>query len=253
MLYGLLVFPWPGLHHPAGAYIRAFGSLVFGQTGRVFMANLAKIRTGAASVSTHHVVLFRARGPTDKSYSEATDIFVVLYNFDVVDKGVPTGGIVSIESKQSFWLPFSFYIALVGATPMPWRRRAWALFWGIIAAHVFLTLRLGVTIADQASNISMLTLTPFWKSTVSGMVKLMLVPSGPSMLAYAFVWVFASFRRQDLARWVAGGRESIPAPTGESLPTRQQKRAQHRAARKSHQSADPASHNTLENQQTKDH
>jgi hypothetical protein len=233
VLYALLILPWPGLHRAVGDYVQNFANLVFGHSGRVFMASLDKSRSGAVTTAVHHVVLFRARGPADKSYSDATDTMMLLYNYDVVDKGKRAGWLIGLESKQYFWLPFSFYLALVGATPMPWRRRSWALFWGFLTANLLLALTLTVYIADHASDISMIALSPFWKSVVSGLAKLLLVVSGPSTLVYFFLWPLACFRRGDLVRLVPGWREWMPKPAIAQAPTRQQRRAQLRGARKS--------------------
>jgi hypothetical protein len=170
VLYGLLILPWPGLHSAIGAYVRVFGSHVFGQSGQAFLDNLAKNRAGTVTTPIHHVVLFRPIGSVDKSYSAATDTIVVMVNFDVVDKSKSGSAKIGLESKNYFWLPFAFYLALVGATPMPWRRRAWALVWGFLTSNVLLALTLAVYLADHASDISMIVLSPFWKSAVHGLI-----------------------------------------------------------------------------------
>jgi hypothetical protein len=196
------------------------------------MESVARHPTDSVPVAAHHIVLFRAKGSADNSYSAATDTIVVLYNFDVVDKGARSGWKIGLESKNYFWLPFAFYLALVGATPMPWRRRALALFWGLVTANVLLALTLGVYIGDHASDISMIVLSPFWKWAFGGLARLLLVVSGPSTLVYFFIWPFACFRREDLVRLVPGWRDSVPKPAVAKTPTRRQRRAQLRADRK---------------------
>jgi hypothetical protein len=213
LLYALLILPWPGLHYAVGTYVQAFGSRIFGQSGREFMNGLDHKTTDKVTTSVHHVVLFRPIGPVDKSYSAATDTIVVLFNFDALDKTKSGGYKIGLESKTYFWLPFAFYLALAGATPMPWRRRAWALFWGFLTANVLLTLTLAVYLADHASDISMIVLSPFWKSAVHGLTSLLLVVSGPSTFIYLLVWPFACFRREDLARLIPGWRDSAPTLT----------------------------------------
>jgi hypothetical protein len=212
--YGLLILPWPGLHHAVGAYVQAFGNGLFGRTGR-------------------HVVQFRARGPADKSYAETTDTMMLLYNNDIVDRSKRAGWLMGFDTKQLFWLQFSFYLALVGATPVPWRRRVWALFWGILAANVLLALTLAAVITDHASDISMVALSPFWKTAVTGLAKLLIVVSGPSTLAYFVIWPFACFRRENLARLAPGWRDRMEKPAAAHGPDRPTWRAQLKAARKS--------------------
>jgi hypothetical protein len=232
VLYAFLILPWPGLHHAVGFYVQAFGSRVFGQSGRAFMDSVAKHPTGSVPVAAHHMVLFRAKGSADNSYSAATDTIVVLYNFDVVDKGDRGGWKIGLESRNYFWLPFAFYLALVGATPMPWRRRALALFWGLVTANVLLALTLGAYIGDHASDISLIVLSPFWTWAVGGLARLLLVVSGPSTLVYLFLWTFACFRREDLIRLVPDWRDWLREPAVAGAPTRQQRRAQLRVERK---------------------
>ena len=213
VLYGLLIFPWPGLHHAVGTYVQGFGNRFFGRTGR-------------------HLILFRARGTADTSWAATTDTMMLLYNSDIHDKGKRAGWLMGFDTKQLFWLQFSFYLALVGATPMSWRRRLWALFWGVLTAHVLLILSLMVAIADHASDISMLALPPFCKSVVHGLGELLIIVSGPSALVYFFIWPFACFRREDLVCLIPGRQKRMPKSAVAQTPTRQQRRAQLRAARK---------------------
>jgi hypothetical protein len=230
VLYGLLILPWPGLRYAVGTYVQAFGTFLFGQSGREFMNGLDHNTTGQVTTTVHHMVLFRPRGPADKSYSDATDTIVVLFNFDVVDPSKRGGAKIGLESKNDFWLPFSFYLALVGATPMPWRRRVWAIVWGFLAANFLLALTLTVYLAHYASDISMIVLSPFWKSAVGRLTNLLLVVSGPSILVYLFIWPLACFRREELARLIPGWRVSTPSPPASQVPARQNRKAQPKAA-----------------------
>jgi|HubBroStandDraft_2_1064218.scaffolds.fasta_scaffold37912_1 hypothetical protein len=224
VLYGLLVLPWPGLHYAVGAYVQAFGARVFGQSGRTFVAGLKNRRSSAVTTTLHHLVLFRAKGPADTSYSDATDTIVLLYNFDVMGKNRAGGSKIGLESKNCFWLPFAFYLALVGATSMPWRRRAWALFWGFVTANALLALTLAIYIVNHAADISMIVLSPFWTWAARGLLELLVVVSGPSIFIYLLVWPLACFRREDLARLVPGWGNSTLKRHADNLTRREQRR-----------------------------
>ncbi len=213
VLYGLLILPWPGLHRAVGSYVQAFGNGLFGRTG-------------------HHVVHFRARGPADKSYADTVDTMMLLYNNDIDDRSKRAGWLMGFDTKQLFWLQFSFYFSLVGATPMPWRRRILALFFGLLTAHFLLAVSLAAVIADHASTISMMVLSPFWKSTVTGLAKLLIVVSGPSTLVYFFVWPLACFRRDDLVRLIPGWRDWMPKPAVADVPAHQKRKARLKVAQK---------------------
>ena len=224
-IYGLLMLPWLDLKPFYGPYIRGFGAVVSGQSGRQFLASLKD----STVPRPRQVVLFRAKTAVDHDWAEGIDTMIILMNSDV--PGDPEMRQVGMDSKQTIWIQFSFYLALVGATSMPWSRRAWCLLWGVLAAHVHLLVYLKAVLASHMSEISMIYLSPFAKAVVIDVVKLLTVVSGPSMLLYLFVWIFAAFRRQDLVRWVNGWKESL-APSGNPLPTRQQKRAQLRTTSK---------------------
>jgi len=224
-IYGFLMLPWLDLKPLYGPYIRGFGAAVFGQSGKQFLASVKD----STVPRPRQVVLFRAKTAVDHDWPEAADTMILLMNSDM--PGEPEIRQVGLDSQQIIWIPFSFYLALVGATSMPWSRRAWCLLWGVLAAHVHLLVYLKAVLASHMSEISMIFLSPFAKAVVLDVILLLTVVSGPSMLLYLFVWIFAAFRRQDSVRWVNGWKESL-APSGKVLLTRQQKRAQLRATPK---------------------
>jgi len=232
-IYSLLVIPWPGLDTAIGIYVRGLGSIIFGQSGRQFLNTLKYNQAGKVTTTLHHVVLLRARGPLDKGYSPTTDTIIVLYNYDLPRTSKAAGAIIGLETKLLFWFPFAFYLALVGATPMPWQRRFRALLWGLLTAHVIVIATFAADLAVHASDISMIALSPFWKAAAMRLYLLLAVVSGPSTFAYLFLWPLACFRREELIFAVPTWREWISKRAAADTPTRQQRRAQLRAERKS--------------------
>lgn len=223
-IYGLLMLPWLDLRSIYGPYIRGVGAVVYGQSGRQFLASLKD----STVPRPRQVVLFRAKTEVDHDWAEGIDTMIMLMNSDV--PGDPELRQVGLDSQQIIWIPFSFYLALVGATSMPWSRRAWCLLWGVLATHVHLLVYLKAVLASHMSEISLIYLSPFTKAVVIDVIKLLTVVSGPSMLLFLFVWIFAAFRRQELMRWVLGWRETLVSPASVPALTRQQQRAQLRAA-----------------------
>lgn len=122
-----------------------------------------------------------------------------------------------------------------------------------VFVNILLALTLEVYLADHASNISMVVLLPFWKWAVGGLTRLLLVVSGPTTVMYLLVWLFACFRREDLARLVPGWRSSIPKTGAVSVPVRQSWRAQLKAVRKSGPLAEKVAKRTAENQKSLGH
>jgi tetratricopeptide (TPR) repeat protein len=72
---------------------------------------------------------------------------------------------------------------------------------------------MAIQLEPDNADISMIVLSPFWKSAVHGLTSLLLVVSGPSTFIYLLVWPFACFRREDLARLIPGWRDSAPTLT----------------------------------------
>jgi len=55
----------------------------------------------------------------------------------------------------------------------------------------------GISIWNESTRISLVTLTPFWKAIANQVEDLALDPVGPSFFAAALIWILVSFRRQD--------------------------------------------------------
>jgi len=106
---------------------------------------------------------------------------------------------LAVDAWQMGWVPTAFFLSLTLATPIPWRRRLWAVFWGLLWIHVFILLTLGIFIWNESTRLSLVTLTPFWKEMADRLEELALAPVGPSFFAAALIWILVTFRRQDLA------------------------------------------------------
>jgi hypothetical protein len=89
---------------------------------------------------------------------------------------------------------------LVVATPLPWKRRWWALLAGLAAMHVFLVGVIAVVLmnnADGASGLDVFALTPFWKIIVDGLEETFITQMGPGFVVAALLWMSVLFRRED--------------------------------------------------------
>ena len=124
IVYGLLVAPWPGWK---GAYATLFRS-----TGPVL---LAPFWPGGA-------VRFVGLQPHDRT-ERGIDTKVLLLR-----RGSTVEVWATIDSRRTGYLPASFLVALVCATPVPWSRRMRALFWGLLAVQVFVGARISASLAD---------------------------------------------------------------------------------------------------------
>lgn len=130
LIYGLLLAPWPGL-------TEGFGKLFSSAADRVF-----------GSDDPTHSVRIRwmdpAQGMIGPKWGQDT---VLLLEF----RGAPRAARPSIfslvrSSRYTGYVPAALLIALVLATPVPWRRRAWAILWGLPLITVFVAAMLGLVI-----------------------------------------------------------------------------------------------------------
>lgn len=189
LLYGLLLLPWPGLNETYGCYFQALGRIVFGgiRGQRILQfeeAHDARLPIGTQiTMANHEQVDVNGRGP-------------------VIILGLDTRGVG--------WVPTALIIALTLATPIPLRRRWWALFLGLLLVHGFILFSVGCYIWNESTSLGLLALTPFWKTVVDGLEETLVTQLGASFVVPVLIWLLVTFRRQDLT--VLGSR-FFSAPT----------------------------------------
>ncbi len=179
LVFGLLMAPWPRLGR---AYTR------FYSTGAAFLFG---------SVGTTGIVRFEPL--SDSEY----DLHVTLYNRA---RQGPDGGIARIQtrhnSRHAGYIYAAFLTALILATPIPWRRKGWTLFWGIILIHGLVASKLALRILHAFNNkpLSMFALNPFCKQVLSITHQAFAVNVTFGFIVCVFIWILVSFRRRDWAR-----------------------------------------------------
>ena len=60
----------------------------------------------------------------------------------------------AIEARELGWLPFATFLAIVLASPLPWRRRRTNLLWGALVLGARLVLAVGLPIAHYVGALS---------------------------------------------------------------------------------------------------
>jgi len=177
VVYVLLLLPWPGFREFYGAYFRAFGGMIFaGQTERSEMTFETPEPNSPRPQDTRIVIVNKA-----------------LMNFD----GSGPVRNLDFDALAVGWKPLALLTALIIATPIPGRRRIRALAFGMLAIHTFLLLFLAVAIWNESTEISLVSLTPFWKSAANEAKDMLVHQIG---LAPLLVWVLVTFRREDIIR-----------------------------------------------------
>jgi hypothetical protein len=105
---------------------------------------------------------------------------------------------LDFDTRGAFLEPMAFLIALIICTPLPWRRRESALFWGLLSLQTVLIAALGFAIWNDATEIGLTLMPPWEKHLAQGLADAI---AGPAALAAPMlIWILVTFRRDDYAR-----------------------------------------------------
>jgi hypothetical protein len=172
VVFGLLIAPWPGWNEAYAQYFRGFG-----------------LGTG------NRVVDFR---PNTGPHPEL-DTELRLGNRALADS---TGRALiertEIPSRSIGWVPTALTMALVLATPIPWRRRLTALLGALVLIHLFIFFSLQTWVWDNSPGVSLLTLSAFWQNVTDQMSYALINQLGASFSVPVIIWIVVTFRRQDV-------------------------------------------------------
>jgi hypothetical protein len=185
--------PWPGWADAYGKAYAAAAAFLFGSTDP------------DRKVTIVHIDSKRRVSPG--SWDRDTAVKLRIGGASVAPRRVPPFE-TSRSSRYTGYGPTALALALVLATPIPWRRRAWALPWAALLASVFVATMLAIWIYGWFYGEECLSLAPFSEehaaraklvATVLDMNSWM----GPYYIAPVFIWVLVSFRREDLESFFA--------------------------------------------------
>ena len=176
LVFVLLMAPWPGLQEAYGAGFRAVGNLLF-------------VRFGAGGA-----VRFQPIETPDPD----RDMELVLRNRRNGAKYIFTG-----SARLQGYKPTAFILALTLATPIPWRRRGWALLWGFLLVNLYVAFRVVIFLlaAFSADNsLALFTLGPVGRAILDFVHWVVVISFAGWLILPLPIWALLSFRRQD---WLA--------------------------------------------------
>lgn len=176
LLYVLLVLPWPGWERAYGTYFRVLA------------------RTFFAAKSGDRELTFETPGGT--SHPWYTRIEIVNRRLMHEDGSGPVWDL-DVDAIELGWRQTALLLALIAATPLSWRRRGWALLWGLVCLHAFILVFLGFSIWDESAKVALVPFTPFWKQIADGARDFMLWLY--SAVIPVAIWILVMFRREDFA------------------------------------------------------
>jgi hypothetical protein len=201
VLFGLLMAPWPGWNGFYGQGFRALGNEIFGRQ------------------DGPHVLYFEPYRQTQGL--AAVDSRVVFANRDAVDgNGQLRALTLGLDTRSIGWVPTGLTLALIGATPIPWRRRGAALLGGLILVHAFIFFSVAVAVWNVSLEAAGVVLAPVGKAILDFLQDTLLTQLGASFSAPLLIWILVSFRRQDLALTLRGMERPSGRPEKNQRPAR---------------------------------
>jgi len=179
IIFGLLVFPWPGWNEIYGGYFRALGQAAFSRQDDQRIVRLAP----------HH----------EQHGFSSLDTQMTMGNRALVDnEGNGQAKIIGLDTRSIGWMPTALTMALILATPVPWRQRAWALLWGLLLIHAFILFSLQVWIWDESPALSLMSLSPFSQTIMDELEYTLLTQMGASFSVPILIWILVTIRRENL-------------------------------------------------------
>jgi len=176
----LMMLPWPGLAYMA--VFRTVGTWCFS----------------------------RDEGQREVSFLKSPDKSATFCRIEIANRARlnPDGsGLVrnvDFDVRGFGWKPMALFIALVLASPLPWKRRLVALCWGPLWVQAAVMGLLAFAIWNESSEIGLVTMSPFWKSLAAECQHNFIAHF--SLAAPVVVWLLMTFRTGDLAVWQQAAR-----------------------------------------------
>ena len=180
VLYGLLIFPWPGWNNTYARIFDAMGNLAFSHLG------------GSCLVDFH-------LHETQHNFTTLSAQIEMTNHAQVDSTGKSPGVQIEVDSRSIGWVPTALTAALILASPVPWRRRAWAFALGMVLINIFIMGSIWVWMWDVGPQIELYTFSPFWNEVADDLVYILINQLGASFSVPLVIWIFVTFRRSDAA------------------------------------------------------
>jgi len=112
-------------------------------------------------------------------------------------------GAFEVSSRSIGFSATAFVVALIVATPVPWRRRLLAVLAGVALISVFAGFQMYLHLVDAFSNpdpLRIYQLGPAGKSLLLNLIKICSRTPVTTYIAPIFVWILVTFRHGDIVR-----------------------------------------------------
>lgn len=137
VFFGVLMAPWPGLERTYARFFQAGGNGIFVRfwfwgDGVTRFRDLHNLKPGVLPPGSPELRPTRNRDTLIEMRSRSAPGEI---------------GFLRTSSRLIGYNPIAATIALILATPLPWRRRLRSLLWGLVWVHVFIVVRVSVWLA----------------------------------------------------------------------------------------------------------
>jgi hypothetical protein len=174
---------WPVVGAAYSKFYRATGKFLFGSFGRGGIVQFTQSKDSREYIN-----------------------IVACNRYRMDESGNAPGRQLRYGIRYGDYMHMVFLAALIAATPLPWKRRTWALVWGLILMQALVALKLSIIILDLLSDkpASLLILSPFWKNFVVTANLVLVRRFTTGFIIAFFIWVLVTFRRGDWFRLPSG-------------------------------------------------
>lgn len=220
-VYLALMWPWSGWHHAyrdafVGVSNRAVAQPATAGPPCVLCNTTGWRKTQQGRIPCERDLHRQIFQPVDDRGTSVDSVLQVKVEVEGVTQWLEIG----INSRQVGYLPTAVLLALVVATPIALTRRLRSLGLGIVLIHVFIAIRIGVMLF-YGSHKDWTPPAPgtsdFWATAIQAAVKFFCVGQPMGYIAPVVLWIFVSFRREDVASLL--GTPAPDASPGQGQPT----------------------------------
>ncbi len=124
-------------------------------------------------------------------------------------------GQLRTSSRLMGFEPTAVLLSLFLATPTTWRRRGWGILWGLVAIHVFIVVRVSLTLAANGfaadKKYALFGLSESWTQFLTRAEEVLVSNPTVSFTVPVFIWLLVSFLTGGLSAFVADAGEAETA------------------------------------------
>ncbi len=208
LVYAALMAPWPGLEPGYAHLFRGGANVLFARfwfwaDGSVRFLDLHQLKPGDLAPGT----------PAMAAYGTFDTVM------ELRSRRAPASiGYLRTSSRYVGYGPMVLVAALIAATPMVWRKKAWSLSWGMLAVHAFIALRLTLTLTATGfaadKPYALFHPGPFWRGAITRVETILSDDPTVSFVIPAIIWFIVAARKGDWSGRVPKDRS--PSGSGET-------------------------------------